>query len=100
MITAVNKNQKLDELVGSVEELLARLPEGLNPQITALRDKVDDGIFDAWTAISAERLRASRAWKRVAPLTMGAVVGLAVLLAFSARLMLDRSRQFSRRQPR
>jgi type VI protein secretion system component VasF len=91
----VTKNEKLDELVGSVEELLSRLPEGLNPQISALRDKVDDGIFDAWTAISAERLRASRAWKRAAPLTMGAAVGLAVLLAFSARLLLERSRQLA-----
>jgi hypothetical protein len=46
------RSQKLDELVGSVEDLLARLPERLTPEIAELRDKVDAGIFAAWTAIA------------------------------------------------
>jgi hypothetical protein len=88
----VNKAKKLDELVGSVEELLARLPEGLNPQVAALRDKVDDGIFDAWKSISNERLEAAHNQSRAAPFTLGALVGLTVLLGLSARLLIDRSR--------
>jgi hypothetical protein len=93
MIASVNKTQKLDVLVGSVEDLLARLPEGLDPRITELRDKVDEGIFEAWKSISAERLHVERALRRMRPLTLGAAVGLAVLLAFSARLLLDRMRR-------
>lgn len=93
IMLAVNKAKKLDELVGSVEELLSRLPEELNPQVAALRDKVDDGIFDAWKAISNERLEAARANSRAAPVTLSALVGLTVLLAFSARLLIDRSRR-------
>jgi hypothetical protein len=88
----VNKAEKLDVLVGSVEELLARLPDGWDPQITALRDKVDDGIFDAWKAISGERAQA-RSHPRVASeITTAAVIGLAILLAFSARLLIHRAR--------
>ncbi len=51
---AMTRSKKLDELVGSVEDLLARLPENLTPEIAALRDKVDAGIFEAWTAIARE----------------------------------------------
>lgn len=50
----MTRSQKLDELVGCVEDLLARLPERLTPEIAALRDKVDAGIFDAWTSIARE----------------------------------------------
>jgi hypothetical protein len=92
MIAPVNKTQRLDELVGSVEDLLARLPEGLDPQISALRDKVDDGIFDAWRSISAERLHTEQSTRRMRPLTLSAAVGLAILLALSAKLVLDRMR--------
>ena len=60
MIARVDKARKLDELVGCVEELLVQLPDTLDPQITALRDRVDDGIFDAWRAISEQRIRATR----------------------------------------
>jgi hypothetical protein len=100
IIQRVNKTEKLDELVGSVEDLLARLPEGLNPQIMALRDKVDDGIFEAWKAISGERLQAVQAGSRKAPLTLSAVAGLAIILAFSARLLLNRTRRLSPGQAR
>jgi hypothetical protein len=100
IIPGVNKAEKLDELVGSVEELLARLPEGLSPQIMALRDQVDDGIFDAWKSISSERLQAAHVSSRIVPLTLSAVVGLTILLAFSARLLINRTRHSSRRQVR
>ena len=96
----MNKTEKLDELVGSVEELLAQLPEGLNPQIMALRDKVDDGIFEAWKSISGERLQAAQAGARKTPLTLGAVVGLTIVLAFSARLLINRTRHLNPRQAR
>ena len=60
----MTRSQKLDELVSCVEDLLARLPENLTPEIAALRDKVDVGIFDAWTSIAREgadaRCRRSR----------------------------------------
>ncbi len=50
----MTRSKKLDELVSSVEDLLARLPEDLSPEVAELRDKVDAGIFEAWTAIAAE----------------------------------------------
>jgi hypothetical protein len=72
----VNKAAKLDELVGSVEELLARLPENLDPAISALRDRVDDGIFDAWTAITRERAAARYPALSAGPLKLGVLLGL------------------------
>jgi ElaB/YqjD/DUF883 family membrane-anchored ribosome-binding protein len=51
----MNRSQKLDQLVGNVEELLERLPRNPTPEITAWRDKVDAAIFDAWTCIAGER---------------------------------------------
>lgn len=83
-MTTLDKTQKLDELVGSVEELLTRLPDSLGPTLTALRDRVDDGIFDAWTAISNERIHAER-------LRGGRVsnsAGLGVLLSLAAAAVL------------
>jgi hypothetical protein len=50
----MTRSQNLDELVSSVEDLLARLPQGLTPELADLRDKVDAGIFEAWTAITRE----------------------------------------------
>jgi hypothetical protein len=50
----MTRSKKLDELVSSVEELLARLPDNLTPEIAELRDKVDAAIFEAWTAIASE----------------------------------------------
>jgi hypothetical protein len=91
----VNKSEMLDELVQSVEELLSRLPDGLDPEITALRDKVDDGIFDAWKCISSERAQADREHISGKPLRMG-VAGLAIL-ALSAGLLLGSRRMAARR---
>ena len=51
---AMRRSRKLDELVGSVEDLLARLPDNPSPEIAELRDKVDAGIFEAWTSIARE----------------------------------------------
>ena len=53
-MTAMTRSKKLDELVGSVEDLLARLPNDVTPEIADLRDKVDAGIFEAWTSIARE----------------------------------------------
>lgn len=50
----MTRSQKLDELVSSVEDLMARLPQGLTPELADLRDKVDAAIFEAWTAITRE----------------------------------------------
>jgi len=90
MMQAVNRAEKLDALVGKVEDLLAQLPESLDPAIAALRDKVDDGIFDAWTAISSERTRTQRAVMKNSLLKIAAVLGVALLLACSARSFADR----------
>ncbi len=86
----MNKADKLDELVGRVEALLVQLPDTLNPEIAALRDRVDDGIFDAWTAISKERTKGQRALSQPAPLIIGTLLGTAILLAYAARLLANR----------
>ena len=86
----MNKSEKLDELVTSVEELLARLPETLDPEIVALRDTVDDGIFDAWRYISSERSQPAHSASRGAASSIGAAIGF-VILALSAKLLLERS---------
>jgi hypothetical protein len=85
----VDKAAKLDELVGSVEELLARLPETLDPAISALRDRVDDGIFDAWTAITRERAAARYPALNAAPLKLGALLGL-IACACTAGMLIRR----------
>jgi hypothetical protein len=93
MLQPVNKAEKLDELVGSVEELLAQLPDSLGPSITALRDKVDDGIFDAWTSISRERAKLQRLatpFGAMALISTATVLGIATLLACSGRSLLNR----------
>lgn len=86
---AVNKAEKLDDLVRSVEDLLNRLPDSMDPAITALRDKVDDGIFQAWTAIS-NRAKAQRLGANGAPLKVAAFFGAAILLACAAGLLANR----------
>ena len=55
MLTAMNKSEKLDQLVSEVEAIFARLPDSLDPRIAALRDKVDDAIVETWTAVAGER---------------------------------------------
>ena len=43
----MTRSKKLDELVSSVEELFARLPDSLTPEVAELRDRVDAAIFEA-----------------------------------------------------
>lgn len=85
-MTELDKAQKLDELVSSVEELLTRLPESLGPGVRSLRDRVDDGIFDAWTVISNERIHAEHPRRRRASTSVG--VGALLSLAAAAALWL------------
>lgn len=76
---SMTKSKKLDELVSSVEDLLARLPDNLAPEVARLRDKVDAGIFEAWTCIAAEGSNlVNRAPHRSAA-RFWATVGLALL---------------------
>ncbi|HEV7614284.1 MAG TPA: hypothetical protein VGO37_20580 [Steroidobacteraceae bacterium] len=55
----MNKSEKLDELVTEVEELLARLPDSSDPEIAALRERVDNTILDTWTAVTRDRAEAA-----------------------------------------
>ena len=86
----MNKAKRLDELVGGIEDLLARLPDGLNPEIVALREKVDAEIMDAWTTISRECARSRELVSRAARPTW-VIVGLALLAA--ATLLANRLAQ-------
>jgi ElaB/YqjD/DUF883 family membrane-anchored ribosome-binding protein len=86
----MDKSKRLDELVGRVEELLARLPDGPTPDLAALRDKVDDEIMAAWTAISREAARRRELINRSArgPWT---IAGAALLVGLCASLLVHRT---------
>jgi hypothetical protein len=85
----MTRSKKLDELVGSVENLLARLPETLSPELAELRDKVDAGIFEAWTAVAREAADArNRATRRLGA-RLVSTVGI-VLLAGASSLVAYR----------
>jgi type VI protein secretion system component VasF len=82
----MTKSKKLDELVSSVEDLLARLPDSLTPELTELRDKVDAAIFEAWTSIASEgRTTLNRASRRSAD-RFWIAAGLALLAATTSLL--------------
>src|ERR1700721_507886 len=53
-MSSMTISKKLDELVGTVEDLLTRLPDNLTPEVAELRDRVDTAIFEAWTSIAGE----------------------------------------------
>ncbi len=55
----MTKSEKLDQLVGRVEAIFARLRDEPDPRIAALRDKVDDVIVETWTAVAGEPLEAA-----------------------------------------
>ena len=57
----MNKSRELDQLVSKVEALLARLPDNPQPEIAALRNQVDNAIFETWTAVARERAAAKAA---------------------------------------
>jgi hypothetical protein len=84
----MTRSKKLDQLVSSVEDLLAQLPDGLTPEVAALRDKVDAGIFEAWTSVAGEDrdTRGQMARSAIRPWT---TAGLA-LLACTAGLIAYR----------
>jgi hypothetical protein len=82
----MTRSKKLDELVSSVEDLLARLPDNLTPEVAELRDKVDAAIFEAWTAIASEgRDALNRAVRRSAT-RFWIAVGLGLLAATTSVL--------------
>ena len=82
----MTRSKKLDELVSSVEDLLAQLPDELSPELAELRDKVDAGIFDAWTLIAREGTdRPARAKPR-AGARLWTTVGMAVVAAATSLL--------------
>jgi hypothetical protein len=85
----MNKAKRLDELVGGIEDLLARLPDSLHPEIVALRDRVDAEIMDAWTTISRQRAQSLKLFSRAAR-PPWAIVGLALL---TASLLVNRLAQ-------
>jgi|HubBroStandDraft_6_1064221.scaffolds.fasta_scaffold91138_4 hypothetical protein len=88
----MTRSKKLDRLVSRVEDLLARLPDHLTPEVAELRDKVDAAIFEAWTCIAGEgRDTLNRASRRSAE-RFWTTVGLA-LLAGTASLLVH---QFTR----
>jgi hypothetical protein len=76
---------KLDELVGSVDALLAQLPVKPDPEVDALHDRVDAGIFEAWTSIGRERTRP------IGRTTAWILMGLAIAIATAAILLAKRS---------
>jgi hypothetical protein len=87
IVALMTRSKKLDELVGSVEDLLARLPADLTPEVAELRDKVDAGIFEAWTSIAAEgRDKLNRASRRSA-VRFWIIVGSALLAGTSSLLV-------------
>jgi hypothetical protein len=84
---SMTRSKKLDELVNAVEDLMDRLPDNLTPEVAELREKVDGGIFEAWTSIAAEgRDTLNRASRRstdrfwIVGLTL--LAGTASLLAY------------------
>jgi hypothetical protein len=82
----MTRSKQLDELVSSVEALLAQLPDELGPELGELRDKVDAGIFEAWTCIADEgRATLNRAPGR-AFVWFWSTAGLALLAGATALL--------------
>lgn len=93
----MNKTKRLDELVGGIEGLLARLPDSMTPEIVALRERVDAEIFNAWTTISRERAQRLKLLNRATSRPV-VIVGLALLAA--ASLLSNRLAQARRLEHR
>jgi hypothetical protein len=93
---SMTRSKELDELVSSVEDLLARLPDKLTPEVAELRDKVDAAIFDAWTAIASEGRDTLNRTMRRSGTRFWIAVGLALLAATTSlvthRLLRSASR--------
>jgi hypothetical protein len=86
----MTRSQQLDELVSSVEGLLAQLPDELSPELTELRDKVDVGIFEAWTSIAAEGRAKLNSASRRSAVHFWITAGLAALLGSTTALLAYR----------
>jgi hypothetical protein len=95
-LLVMNKAKRLDELVGGVEDLLARLPDDPNPEILALCERVDAEIMDAWTTISRERAQRLKLVNRAASQPW-IVPGLALLAAALLVNRLAQSRALAHR---
>lgn len=95
-MTAMTRSKKLDELVGSVEDLLARLPNDVTPEIADLRDKVDAGIFEAWTSIAREVADTRGREALHARAGLWTIVGTAVLAAATGLLAYRATRPAAR----
>jgi hypothetical protein len=93
---AMTKSKKLDELVGSVEDLLARLPANLTSEVADLRDKVDAGIFEAWSAIAQEGRNALGRRSRRSAAQLSTIVGLAFLAGAVSLLAYQMTRPAQR----
>jgi hypothetical protein len=52
----MNKSKELDRLVQCLETALAKLPQDLDAETAALKERADDTIFEAWTAISGQNV--------------------------------------------
>ena len=95
-MSSMTRSKKLDELVGTVEELLSRLPDNLSPEVAELRDRVDTGIFEAWTSIAGEgRDTVNRASRRSAE-RFWISVGLALLAGATGLLAYQITRPTAR----
>lgn len=75
----MTRSKQLDELVSSVEGLLARLPDNLTPELAQLRDKVDAAIFEAWTCIAGEGRETMNRESRRSAVRFWMIAGLALL---------------------
>jgi hypothetical protein len=85
-MSSMTRSKQLDELVGTVEDLLTRLPDNLTPEVAELRDRVDTAIFEAWTSIAGEgRETVNRASRRSAE-RFWIGVGLALLAGATSLL--------------
>jgi hypothetical protein len=82
----MTRSKKLDELVGSVEVLLARLPDNLTPEVAELRDKVDAAIFEAWTSIAGEGRETLNRESRRSAVRFWMIAGLALLAGTNSLL--------------
>jgi ElaB/YqjD/DUF883 family membrane-anchored ribosome-binding protein len=82
----MTRSKKLDELVSSVEDLLAQLPDDLSPELATLRDKVDAAIFEAWTSVAGEARETLNRMSRRSAERFWLTVGLALLAGTTSLL--------------
>ena len=96
----MDKSKQLDELVESVESVLAQLPDEATPGIVALREELDKAILETWTAVSRERAETSAAIDQFSQSLSEAlranrwiIVGAVVALSGAAGFIAARARR-------